>query len=145
MEWCSVSASVGYALAADLRIEFLRANARSVGLALTGNEFASTIVGDAGNGTERGGGGADGLTGGRRENLFVIATLADSTVAASGRNLITDFSETPGDRIALRLLDADTTVGLDQKLPLSTQRVSRGSQGSCITRTSAPPQRAQVM
>jgi Ca2+-binding RTX toxin-like protein len=111
----TVFASVGYALAADSRIEFLRANAGSVGLALTGNEFANTIVGDAGNDTVRGGGGADVLTGGGGQNLFVIATLVDSTVAASGRDLITDFSETTGDRIDLRLLDADTTVGLDQK------------------------------
>ncbi len=111
----TIFASVAYALATDSRIEFLRANAGSVGLALTGNETANAIDGNVGDDTLRGGGGADVLTGGGGQKLYIIATLSDSTVAASGRDLITDFSVAAGDRIDVHFLDADTTVGLDQK------------------------------
>ena len=57
-------ASVNYALAAGSEIEFLRANSATAGLSLTGNEFANTIAGGAGNDTLNGGAGNDTLNGG---------------------------------------------------------------------------------
>jgi Ca2+-binding RTX toxin-like protein len=60
----TVYASVNYALMAGTEIELLRANAGATGLALTGNEFANTLVGGVGNDTLNGGAGNDTLNGG---------------------------------------------------------------------------------
>ena len=53
-----------------------------------------------------GGVGADDLFGGAGADTFVYSSLKDSTVAASGRDNIYDFSRAEGDRIDLRLIDA---------------------------------------
>ena len=110
----TVYASVGYALPSSSSIEFLRANAGPTGLTLTGNELANTIIGGAGNDTLTGGGGADTLTGGAGADTFVYRTLAESTMAAAGRDTITDFSSAAGDKIDLHLIDAVSTVAGDQ-------------------------------
>jgi Ca2+-binding RTX toxin-like protein len=117
----TVYASVSYALAAGMSVEFLRANAGTTGLSLTGNEFNNTLVGGAGNDTLNGGNGndllvggagADVLTGGAGADLFRFSALADSTVAAGGRDMIMDFVS--GDKIDLHLIDANASLPGDQ-------------------------------
>ena len=117
----TVLASVNYMIGAASRIEFLTADAGAAGLSLGGNGFINTITGGAGNDTLTGGGGGDVLTGGGGANVFVLTALSDSTVAASGRDRVSDFSVAGGDVIDLHLLDADTTVAGDQAFgPVAT-------------------------
>jgi Ca2+-binding RTX toxin-like protein len=52
-----------------------------------------------------GGVGADVLKGGAGNDNFVYTSIADSTVAASGKDTIADF--TAGDKIDLSAIDAD--------------------------------------
>ncbi|WP_395682519.1 calcium-binding protein [Inquilinus sp.] len=73
--------------------------------ALTGNSGANTLWGLAGNDVLTGGGGADLLKGGAGSDSFVYGSIAASTVAASGKDTIADF--TAGDRIDLSGIDAD--------------------------------------
>ena len=109
----TVNASVGYVLPNASEIEFLYSTATGgIGLALTGNDFDSTIVGGTGNDTLAGGGDVDILTGGGGADTFAMLVLSDSMLAASDR--ITDFSIAQGDLIDLQLLDADTTALADQ-------------------------------
>ena len=61
----TVYASVSYALDPGSSIKYLRANAGSTGLTLTGNELDNTIVGGTGNDTLNGGAGNDVLNGGK--------------------------------------------------------------------------------
>ena len=110
----TVLASVSYSLASGSQIEFLRANAGATGLRLSGNQFANTIVGGTGNDIMTGAGGADTLTGGSGADSFVYQTLADLTVAAGGRDTITDFTSAAGDKIDLHLLDAIANQTGDQ-------------------------------
>ena len=109
----TVNASVGYVLPNASEIEFLYSSAAGgVGLALTGNDFDSTIVGGTGNDTLAGGGDADILTGGGGADTFAMLVLSDSMLAASDR--ITDFSIAQGDLIDLHRLDANKTALDDQ-------------------------------
>ena len=78
----TVLASVHYGLAADASVEFLRAAASALSLALTGNGLANTIEGSAGRDTLDGGAGADRLEGGLGNDTYVIDTL--DTVIDSG-------------------------------------------------------------
>lgn len=91
---------------------------------LTGDDKANTIQG--GNGNDKlfglggndslsggnggdmlvGGKGADVLTGGAGADRFVFQALSDSTVAAAGRDTITDFSRQQKDRIDVSGIDA---------------------------------------
>jgi len=66
----TVYASVGYSLAAGVEVEFLRANAGTIGLALAGNEFANTLLGGDGGDTLIGGAGNDTLKGGIGADLL---------------------------------------------------------------------------
>ena len=59
----TIYASVNYAIAAGSQIEYLRANAGTSGLTLTGNAFSHTIIGGVGNDTLNGGAGNDVFTG----------------------------------------------------------------------------------
>ncbi|MGO1080992.1 hypothetical protein [Inquilinus sp. CA228] len=79
-----------------------------------GSAFADNLGGDAGNNPLWGGAGndviagaagADTLKGGAGNDIFVYSNIAESTVAASGKDTITDF--TTGDRIDLSGIDAD--------------------------------------
>lgn len=68
---------------------------------LTGGAGADRIIG---------GQGADRMTGSVGADVFVFQTLADSTTALAGRDVITDFSFAQGDRIDLSALDARTNM-----------------------------------
>lgn len=100
----TVYASVDFTLAAGQGIDFFFANAGSTGLALTGNEFANTIHGKAGDdtldgstgndllrgygGADRliGGAGLDTLFGGAGNDVFVLQKFAGN------RDFIRDFA-----------------------------------------------------
>ena len=77
---------------------------------LFGAGGGDTLNGGGGNDDIVGGAGTDVLTGGPGNDSFHFEALSDSTVA--GPDLITDFS--PGDRIYLSLIDADTVTPGDQ-------------------------------
>lgn len=74
---------------------------------LTGDAGANVLTGDNGNDAIRGNGGADTLVGGGHGDRFIYAAAGDSTVAAAGRDTIVNFWSGEGDRIDLRLIDAD--------------------------------------
>jgi Ca2+-binding RTX toxin-like protein len=90
--------------------------------AVTGGDGKDRIYGgtennilSGGNGKDQllGGGGADILTGGPGADRFIFKTLSDSTVAARGRDTITDFA--PGrDTIDLHSIDANSKVDGNQ-------------------------------
>ncbi|MFB2552772.1 pre-peptidase C-terminal domain-containing protein [Ensifer soli] len=77
---------------------------------LYGYAGKDVLYGNGGNDKLIGGLGADKLYGGDGRDLFVFKTIRDSTVAASGRDKIFDFSVDDRDRIDLRTIDADTTA-----------------------------------
>ena len=64
------------------------------------------MVGSAGGDTLVSAIGADRLTGGAGGTNFVYSALADSTVSASGRDTIANFSSAQGDKIDLHLINA---------------------------------------
>ncbi|WP_088156777.1 calcium-binding protein [Inquilinus limosus] len=72
---------------------------------ITGDVNANTLWGLAGDDVLTGGGGADVLKGGAGNDTFRYVAIGDSTVAASGRDTITDF--TTGDKIDLSAIDAN--------------------------------------
>ena len=74
---------------------------------LSGLSGGDVILGYGGNDTLRGGMGADKLTGGAGADSFVFGSTAESSFDASGRDTITDFSHTQGDRIDLSAIDAN--------------------------------------
>jgi Ca2+-binding RTX toxin-like protein len=72
---------------------------------LTGNAVANTLSGGAGDDVLTGGLGADLLKGNAGNDTFVYTSIADSTVAPVGKDVIADF--TTGDKIDLSAIDAD--------------------------------------
>ena len=72
------------------------------------------LIGGAGADRIIGGHGADRMTGSAGADMFVFQTLADSTTALAGRDVITDFNFAQGDRIDLSALDARTNVAGNQ-------------------------------
>ena len=100
----TVYAGVGYTLGTGSEIEFLRANAGATGLTLTGNEFANTIIGGAGNDVLTGGGGKDALNGGAGSDRFVYTATDQSTVASF--DTITGFVH------GVDLIDFTTIAGI---------------------------------
>lgn len=95
----TVVASVDYRLTAGSEIEMLRAADGSIGLQLTGNEFANTILGGGGDDTIAGGEGADHLVGGLGADTFRFLGVTDSTSSAT--DVIMDFDAAGGDKIDL--------------------------------------------
>ncbi len=77
----------------------------------TGND---SLYGGAGRDTLTGGAGADRLKGGAGADIFVFKSIKETTVAASGRDTVLDFSRKDGDRIDLKAIDANTKSGSDQ-------------------------------
>ncbi|WP_429229533.1 M10 family metallopeptidase C-terminal domain-containing protein [Inquilinus ginsengisoli] len=73
---------------------------------LTGDAGANTLTGNNGYDVLRGNAGADILTGGGHGDRFVYAAASDSTVG-TGRDTIVGFWSGEGDKIDLRLIDAD--------------------------------------
>lgn len=82
--------------------------------ALTGGSGDDVLNGGAGNDRLSGDRGADKLSGGTGSDTFVFKAISDSTVAASGRDTIFDFSISGGDRIDLSALDANTRTSGNQ-------------------------------
>jgi Ca2+-binding RTX toxin-like protein len=76
---------------------------------LTGDAGNNTLAGLGGDDVITGGVGADVLKGGVGNDTFVYTSIADSTVAPAGKDLITDF--TTGDKIDLSAIDADGNSG----------------------------------
>jgi len=72
---------------------------------LTGDAGNNGLWGGAGNDVLAGGAGADTLKGGIGTDSFVYIAIGDSTVAAAGRDVISDFAA--GDKIDLSGIDAD--------------------------------------
>ena len=81
---------------------------------LEGGAGNDILRGDAGADRLEGGLGRDILTGGAGADSFVFTRLADSTPAAAGRDVITDFTRSQGDRIDLSAIDANTTLAGNQ-------------------------------
>ena len=82
--------------------------------ALSGAAGNDKLSGAAGTDTLTGGSGADQLTGGTGADTFRYLSLNDSTVAAMGRDRLSDFDHTEADRIDLQAIDARTNVAGDQ-------------------------------
>jgi Ca2+-binding RTX toxin-like protein len=76
---------------------------------LAGTGGNNTLWGLAGNDQLSGGNGADTLKGGAGNDTFAYTSIGESTVAASGRDTITDFST--GDHISLSVIDANGAGG----------------------------------
>ncbi len=116
-----VRASVSYTLSANTEnlvltgVSAISGTGNTLNNSITGNNAANTLSGGLGNdilsglaGNDRliGGRGADQLRGGIGKDLFVFTSLADSTVAAKGQDLVVDFGW--GDKLDLRAIDANT-------------------------------------
>ena len=82
-------ASVNYSLTAGSEIEFLRANAGTTGLSLTGNAFVNRLVSGVGDDTLGDGAGNDSLGGGAGNDVFKF-------LAGFGQDTITDFTAHAG-------------------------------------------------
>lgn len=74
---------------------------------LKGEAGNDQLFGRLGNDTLVGGVGADQLSGNAGKDTFVFLSVADSTVDASGRDMILDFKQAEGDRISLKSIDAN--------------------------------------
>ena len=116
----TVYAGVSYSLKSGSDIEFLRANAGSTGLTLTGNQLANTIVGGAGADTLNGGAGNDTLTGGAGNDIFRF-------VGSFGADIISDFGN--GVNGSQDLLDLS---GLGITASTFNSRVSIGGSSSTL-------------
>lgn len=89
-----VKASVSYALTAGSEIEVLRTtnDKGKTAINLTGNDFAQTIIGNAGSNILEGKGGADVLTGGAGKDAFVLSNSAVLNPGAANIDSITDYA-----------------------------------------------------
>jgi Ca2+-binding RTX toxin-like protein len=76
---------------------------------LNGGAGHDKIYGDAGKDKVYGGVGSDKLWGGSSADTFIFKSIKESTVKASGRDTINDFSARQKDKIDLRSIDANTT------------------------------------
>ncbi|WFU50925.1 M10 family metallopeptidase [Sinorhizobium terangae] len=78
--------------------------------ALSGDRGNDLLDGGVGNDSLYGGAGADRLVGGTGADRFLFKSLAETTVATTGRDTIYDFVASQSDRIDLSTIDANTTV-----------------------------------
>lgn len=85
--------------------------------ALSGGAGNDILEGGAGNDRIAGGAGRDGLAGGAGSDIFIYSVLADSATYAT-RDMIRDFTTgtvaNVGDKIDLRLIDANNALAGDQ-------------------------------
>src|SRR5262249_56842695 len=77
---------------------------------LVGGNDNDKLNGGSGLDKVTGGVGADTVVGGLDADTFIYQATNQSTVAATGRDTIADFSQAQGDKIDLSLIDANTTV-----------------------------------
>jgi len=119
-------ASLSYTLADNVERLILSGASNLRG---TGNALINTVIGNDAANQIAGLGGRDTLTGGLGADLFVYQQLSESTVATGGRDTITDFSLADRDRIDLRAIDANTSVGGDQAFRFVGASAFSGSAG----------------
>lgn len=81
---------------------------------LIGASGADRLSGGAGADRLYGGAGADDLIGGADADMFLFKLRTESTVPASGRDTIFDFSASQGDRIDLSAIDANSKITSNQ-------------------------------
>jgi Ca2+-binding RTX toxin-like protein len=93
--------------------------------AAVGTNFDDALIGDAAGNNLIGGAGSDWLVGNAGADAFIYLS------AASGDDIIADFSRADLDRIDLSAIDADPTQAGDQFFTLATQRTS-GAAGQAV-------------
>jgi Ca2+-binding RTX toxin-like protein len=78
--------SVNYAISAGRHIELMTTtnNAGTGAISLTGNELVNSLVGNAGNNTLDGRGGADTLNGLGGDDYYIVDSISDVVIEASG-------------------------------------------------------------
>ncbi|WP_018236751.1 M10 family metallopeptidase [Ensifer sp. BR816] len=96
---------------------------------LYGSSGNDALVGEAGNDALYGGTGADRLYGGAGADTFSFRTLAESTVASSGRDTIYDFVASQSDKIDLCAIDANTTAAGNQAFLFVGTAAFKGNMG----------------
>jgi Ca2+-binding RTX toxin-like protein len=96
---------------------------------LLGSSFSDEL--DAGDGDDQiiGGGGSDKLRGGMGRDQFIFKSLSDSGIGVKGRDLITDFSGSRGDKISLSEIDANPTISGVQSFNFIGSKGFSGSGG----------------
>ncbi|AUX79813.1 M10 family metallopeptidase C-terminal domain-containing protein [Sinorhizobium fredii] len=96
---------------------------------LYGGNGNDTLYGESNNDVLYGGGGADKLTGVSGADTFQFKSVADSTVATSGRDTIYDFLASASDRIDLSAIDANTTTTGNQAFSFVGTAAFSGKKG----------------
>jgi len=96
---------------------------------LNGQAGDDILLGGLGNDRLSGGGGRDELTGGGQQDVFQYARMAESRVRSTGRDMITDFTRTDGDRIDLHAIDADPNIANDQDFTFIGRAAFTGQAG----------------
>jgi Ca2+-binding RTX toxin-like protein len=87
------------------------------------------LLGGTGNDKLEGGLGADRLTGGSGADTFIFKSIAESTVASSGRDVILDFSARQKDKIHLSGIDANTAKAGNQAFSFIGTKAFGGKAG----------------
>lgn len=96
---------------------------------LLGNGGNDALVGGAGNDKITGGAGQDFLYGEAGADTFIYKSTKDSTVAASGRDTIWDFSRAQKDKIDLSAIDASTKSAGNQAFSFIGTKAFSGKAG----------------
>lgn len=96
---------------------------------LIGNGGNDTLDGWTGNDKLTGGAGSDFLYGGTGSDTFIYKSTKDSTVAASGRDTIWDFSRAQKDKIDLSAIDASTKSAGNQAFSFIGTKAFSGKAG----------------
>jgi Ca2+-binding RTX toxin-like protein len=94
-----------------------------------GGEGNDRLIGGARADRLEGDKGRDALAGGAAADHFIFAALKDSTVAKSGRDLITDFHRSQHDVVDLSLIDAKDATGANDKFKFIGDHAFTGHEG----------------